>query len=120
MPAAAATPKPRSLKIGELEVYSDWARARLAAQPSLGYKALRALLVADHNVTAANNTMGRWAEKLRQTLLPTCTIDQLGRYAGWARSILEATPDIGYKAMLGRLQTEHHVTTARPFRPVVS
>ena len=118
-PAVAASPKPTSLRIGELEPYADWAKAKLAEDRELGAKALRAQLITEHGVTAADDTMRRWAEKLRPPLLPTCTIDQLGRYAGWARSILEAQPDIGYKAMLGRLQTEHHVTTARLFRPVV-
>ena len=101
---AAAPPKPRSLKLGELEAYSDWARARLAAQPALGHWALRTLLVADHNVTAADNTMRRWAEPLRPLPIRILTLNELARYASWGRGILETQPDAGYRAILSRLQ----------------
>ena len=104
-PMKRPAPVLASMSIEELAAYDDWAHEKLREHGDIGYKRLRNLLEIENEVTAANDTMRRWMQAVRDgrpamprkrpaamAELPSWTIEQLQPYDAWAAAKLREDP----------------------------
>jgi len=108
--------QPPCLNATALKAHDSWARDLLASGPDIDWHDLRRSLLEQHHSTAHYKTIQRWILRLRALPaleLRSLRLPELATHSAWGRSLLEAHPQITYKLMIGQLQKDHGVTTAR-------
>ena len=108
------------LNASQLKAHDAWATEVVASAPDIDCESMRRQLLEQHYVTAHYKTIQRWISRLRAAapaapapILRSLRLPELATHSAWARSLLEAHPQITCKLMIGQLQKDHGVTTAR-------
>jgi len=112
--------QPPCLNATALKAHDSWARDLLASGPDIDWQAMRRHLLEQHKATAHQVTIQRWISRLRAAapaapapILRSLRLPELATHSAWGRSLLEAHPQITCALMIGQLQKDHGVTTAR-------